>query len=148
MPEERLMRGTKPHIRIERDALGNMPPPDWLTADAQAVWRQVVPLLAERRILTEADLGSVENYCLAMGQVREMQRKIDKLGHVLEIYQIDKDGQARIVRVSKNPAVAIQSDAMTRARLLAAELGATPVSRSRPTIEDGDGDDDLFGWAG
>ena len=30
----------------------------------------------------------------------------------------------------------------------AAELGLTPVSRSRPAIEDDDDDDDLFGWEG
>jgi phage terminase small subunit len=50
--------------------------------------------------------------------------------------------------MAKNPAVSIQADAMTRARLMAAELGCTPVSRSRPSVEDNDGDDDLFGWDG
>lgn len=138
------MRGTKPHVKIERDALEDMPPPAWLTEDAQGEWRRIVPILAQRRILTEADLGSVENYCIAMGQVREMQRDIAKHGAVARVYTLDKDGTAHVTAMRKNPAVSIQSDAMTRARLLAAELGCTPVSRSRPTIEDNDGDDDLF----
>jgi P27 family predicted phage terminase small subunit len=47
--------------------------------------------------------------------------------------------------MKRNPAVGIQSDAMTRARLLAAELGLTPVSRSRPAIRDDADDDDLVG---
>ena len=45
-------------------------------------------------------------------------------------------------KMKRNPAVGIQSDAMTRARLLAAELGLTPVSRSRPAIRDDDPEDD------
>ncbi len=44
--------------------------------------------------------------------------------------------------LKRHPAVGIQSDAMTRARLLAAELGLTPVSRSRPTIREDASDDD------
>lgn len=143
------MRGTKPHIRVEREAIEDMPPPDWLSEDAKAEWRRIVPILGQRKILTGADLGSVENYCMAIGLAREMERVIQKEGPVQKIYAVNKDGEERLVRLAKNPAVAIQSDAMTRARLLAAELGCTPVSRSRPTIDDNDGDgDELFGWAG
>lgn len=141
------MRGIKPHIKIERDALEHMPAPAWLSKDAQEQWESVLPLLAQRRIMTEADLGSFENYCIAMGTVREMEREIQKLGYVQKVYKIDKDGNSLLVSCRKNPAVAIQSDAMTRARLLAAELGCTPVSRSRPTVEDNDGEDDLFSGA-
>lgn len=142
------MRGTKPHIRVERDALGEMAAPEFLTEDAKAEWRRMVPILAERKILTMADIGSLENYCIAMGQVREMERHIRKHGAVQMVYKVDKDGNAVVVSTRKNPAVSIQSDAMTRARLLAAELGATPVSRSRPSIDETDSDDDLFGWTG
>lgn len=142
------MRGVKPHIKIERDAIQDMPPPDHLSEDAREEWRRIVPILAERKILTYADMGSVENFCMAMGLVREMEREIQRLGAVQKVYQIDKEGNSHLVRMAKNPAVSIQSDAMTRARLLAAELGCTPVSRSRPSVEDNDGDDDLFGWGG
>lgn len=142
------MRGTKPHIKIERDALGEMPAPDWLSADAREEWCRILPILAQRRILTEADLGTFENYCMAMGMVREMEREIQKTGAVQKVFKVDKDGNSLLISIRKNPAVAIQSDSMTRARLLAAELGCTPVSRSRPTIDDSDGDDDLWGWQG
>ena len=142
------MRGVKPHIKIERDALEDMPAPDWLSEDAKREWGRIVPILAQRRILTEADLGSVEHYCMATGLAREMEREIQRLGAVQKVYALDKDGESRLVRVAKNPAVSIQSDAMTRARLLAAEIGCTPVSRSRPTIEDSDDGDELFDWQG
>lgn len=140
------MRGVKPHIKIERDGLENAPAPAWLSVDARAEWDRIVPILAQRKILTTADLGSVENYCMAIGMAREMERQIQKLGAVQTVYAMDKEGNARVVKMQKNPAVSIQSDAMTRARLLAAELGCTPVSRSRPTVEGDDGEDDLFSW--
>lgn len=129
------MRGTKPNLREDRDALrGDMPPPEWLSDDAKAEWSRVVPILVERRILTEADLGSLENYCVSIGTVRQCERDIREFGLVMRTEK----------GVKKNPAVAIQSDAMTRARLLGAELGLTPVSRSRPSVREDAAEDDLL----
>lgn len=142
------MRGAKPQMKMERDAIEDRPPPNWFSEDARAEWLRIVPILASRRILTEADLGSVENYCMAIGLAREMERKIQEQGAVIDIYKVDKDGAAILVGSRRNPAVGIQSDAMTRARLLAAELGCTPVSRSRPNVEDNDGNSELWDWAG
>ncbi len=139
------MRGTKPHLKLERDVLPDMAAPDFMGPDAAAEWDRVYPLLVERKILTRADLGILENYCEAIGLAREMGREIKKLGAVQLIYQLDKDGVARVTNSRKNPAVAVQSDASNRARLMASELGLTPVSRSRPTVSDED-EDDLFNF--
>jgi P27 family predicted phage terminase small subunit len=106
--------------------------PGWLSKDAKAEWTRVMPILVERRILTDADLASFENYCVAIGQVRECERLIRKSGYVVET---ERGPRA-------HPAVKIQSDATTRARLLASELGLTPVSRSRPTACENPNDDD------
>lgn len=141
------MRGRKPHLEIVKASISDMSAPDWLSIDGKAEWDRIVPILGKRKILTEADLGSLENYCMAMGLAREMEREIQKLGPIQKIYKVDKEGNAMLVSARKNPAVAIQSDAMTRARLLAAELGATPVSRGRPSV-DSDDDDGLFTWNG
>ena len=70
-----------------------------------------------------------------------MERHLQQHGHVFEVFKETDDGRLVSLGIKRNPAVGIQSDAMTRARLLAAELGLTPVSRSRPSIRD-DGDDD------
>ncbi|WP_020041316.1 phage terminase small subunit P27 family [Salipiger mucosus] len=131
------MRGTKPQLMTDSEALEHIPAPDWFSVHARAEWDRVMPILSERRILTDADLGSLENYCLAIGTVREMETHLQEHGHIL----IDIEG-----KMKRNPAVGVQSDAMTRARLLAAELGLTPVSRSRPAIredEPEEGDDPL-----
>ena len=91
-----------------------------------------MPILNERKILTEADIGGLENYCIAIGLVREMERNIQDQGAI-----IFHDGMPK-----RNPAVGIQADAMTRARLLAAELGFKPVSLSRDSV--GAADDDTL----
>src|SRR5690606_36103701 len=116
--------------------------PSWLSVEAKKEWRRVMPILVERRILTTADLGSLENYCTAIGQVRDMERHLQEHGHVFESFK-ERDGELVSTGLKRNPAVGIQSDAMTRARLLAAELGLTPVSRSRPAIREDDDDDAL-----
>lgn len=129
------MRGAKPAIVSDKAAVKSVADaPEWLSERARAEWDRVMPIIVERKILTVADLGSLENYCIAIGTVREMDEHLQMHGHVYTL-----DGAFK-----RNPAVGVQSDAMTRARLLAAELGLTPVSRSRPTVrEDSDGDDDL-----
>lgn len=94
-----------------------------------------MPDLVDRRILTVADLGGLENYCVAIGTIREMERVLQREGYT---YVTDKG------MIKRHPAGVILSDAMTRARLLAAELGLTPVSRSRPAIRDDEDDDSLL----
>ncbi|EGJ21665.1 phage terminase, small subunit, putative, P27 [Cereibacter sphaeroides WS8N] len=129
------MRGVKPHLRADAEAITDMQAPAWLSTEAAAEWDRVMPILTERRILTVADLGSLENYCVATGTVRECEAMMQTEGRVI----MTPTG------LKRHPAVGIQSDAMTRARLLAAELGLTPVSRSRPAIRDDDDEDELLG---
>lgn len=122
-----MTRGLKPHLKPTDGALEKTPnAPAWFNRYAKGEWQRIMPLLIERKILTEADMGSVESYCIAIGQVRQMQILIDKEGPIAQGTHGPR----------AHPAVKIQSDAMTRARLLASELGLTPVSRSRPTIRD------------
>jgi P27 family predicted phage terminase small subunit len=142
------MKGSKPHIKLERDTLPDMAPPDWFSGDAKAEWDRVYPLLVERKILTRADLGILENYCTTIGLAREMGREIAKLGAVQKVYGIDKEGKSLLLSVRKNPAVSIMEKANDQARQMAGELGLTPVSRSRPTVQDDDAGDSLFDWEG
>lgn len=123
------MRGTKPHLVVSNDAVTKAPaPPSWLSTEGKKEWRRVMPILIQRRILTTADLGSLESYCTSIGAMREAQRLLNEEGLVM-------DGK-------RHPAFGIMNSAQTTARLCAAELGLTPVSRSRPSIrEDGDDDD-------
>lgn len=116
------MRGRKPELQAASDAIGGMKPPSWLGKHARTEWRRVMPELTKRKILTVADLGSLEAYCVAIGRVREIEL---------------------LFRNGIDPKLhRMQNASMVTARQLAAELGLTPVSRSRPSIRDDQGDDD------
>jgi phage terminase small subunit len=81
-----------------------------------------MPELVKRRILTRADLGSLESYCVATGRIRDIEK---------------------LLRAGIDPKLfRMQDQAIKTARQLAAELGLTPVSRSRPSIRDDQGEDD------
>lgn len=123
------MKGTKPQLVIDNDALQRPPaPPAWLSSEAKKEWRRVVPGLVERQILADVDLGSLENYCICIGRIRDTEAKIQT--------EKDTDLMLKLVRA--------QDKAMASARQLAAELGLTPVSRSRPTVRrPADGDEDV-----
>lgn len=120
------MKGTKPAIQRDNMALGRVIAPKWLSKEARKEWDRVMPVLTERRILTDADLGGLENYCICIGRVRDTEALIQS--------ETDPEVMLKLAR--------LQDKAMASARQLAAELGLTPVSRSRPAIrEDGDQDD-------
>lgn len=119
------MRGRKPELTADASALdATTKPPSWLSKHARQEFKRVMPELAKRRILTTADLGSLESYCVAMGRVRELELLL-RAGIDLKILRA-------------------QDKSMVTARQLAAELGLTPVSRSRPAVRENDneGDDD------
>jgi P27 family predicted phage terminase small subunit len=106
-------------------------PPSYLPKDGKAEWRKVARILiVERKTLTEADLATLESYCIAVATMREARRVLNAAGLLL--------GGKR------HPAFGVMNAAQTTQRLCAAELGLTPVSRSRPAVRD-DGDDEGLG---
>lgn len=133
------MKGRKPDLRVVSDARSeNTPPPPWLPKEAKAEWRRVMPGLLRRRILTDEDMACLENYCLQIGEARVLTQKIQKLTDWL-VYS--REGTPR-----PHPYFRARRDAMTVARQLAVELGLTPVSRSRPALnQQGDDEDE---WSG
>ncbi|MDH7795801.1 MULTISPECIES: phage terminase small subunit P27 family [unclassified Beijerinckia] len=122
------MRGRKPAVIVTGD-LENLPtPPAWLSKEAKAEWRRVVPILIERRILTDADLAVMAGYCSAVGEIAQASKIIAVEGLTFE----GKTGPKR------HPAVGVRNEALAHMRQYAAELGLTPVSRSRPSVRDDD----------
>jgi P27 family predicted phage terminase small subunit len=90
------MRGRKPELATDRNALDAViSAPGWLSKHAKAEWRRDMPDLTKRRILTTADLGSLESYCIAIGQVREMERLIAKDGRVVDAREAVKGADRR-----------------------------------------------------
>lgn len=127
------MKGRKP----DKIVAGNMQrvpnPPAWLKSRvAKVEWRKVAAILIERKHLTEADLGTLAAYADALGQLAASSEQIERDGMVI----MTEKGPR------KHPAISIQQNARNQVRQLAAELGLTPVSRSRPSVRDDNQDDD------
>jgi P27 family predicted phage terminase small subunit len=122
------MKGRKPSVIVASgSAAKRVPPaPGWLSADAKKEWRRIMPTLTKKNILDDPDYGSAENYCVACGRVREIEKLIQKAGG---------DIDPKLFRM--------QDKAIMTARQLAAELGLTPVSRSRPAIREESSDNDF-----
>lgn len=99
--------------------------PSWLSRDAKAEWKRALPGLVARSVITATDLANFENYCVAVGRVREIERAL----------QVAFD----------LPLCRAQDKAIATSRQLATELGLTPISRSRAAIA-GEGDDDASAY--
>ncbi|MCA1971240.1 MAG: phage terminase small subunit P27 family [Caenispirillum sp.] len=121
------MRGAKPELRAIEGGLAAVPPaPEWMPKEAADEWRRIMPGLVHRRTLSPEDMGQVENYCLAIAQVRQCQK-------VLAVEPMFVQSETSAPR--PHPAYRTMHSAMTIARQLAAELGLTPVSRQRTAVD-------------
>lgn len=108
------------------------PPPSYLSKDAKAEWRRVAPILIlERKVLTIADMGALENYCIALGNMRELHRLIQLEGHVL-------------ASGKRHPASTALLQTQQQQLRAGAELGLTPAARSRAALSDAAADDEDF----
>lgn len=129
------MRGRKRDVQRVKGSVTKSPsPPSWLSVEAKAEWRRVVPYLVSRRILSDGDWSLVESYCLAAGQVRRCQGILS-----IEDSFVKSDRSAP----RPHPAYRLMHAAMAEARRHAAELGLGPLRRMEPPI--GADDDDLTG---
>ncbi len=112
-------------------------PPAWMPKEAKAEWRRVMPVLQQRRTLTDADIGLLENYCVAMGQIRQCQAQLKRSS--------DMFVQSPRSAPRPHPAFRLMHEAMRHARQLGAELGLSPASRGRMNSVDPVDDDDFEG---
>ncbi len=93
-----------------------------LDAAARRVWREIVPELERRGIITELDQMALVLYCTAVSDVQELSAIIDRAGMTFTT--------ARGV-VKARPEVAMLRRAMAQVLSMGRELGLTPLSRSR-----------------
>lgn len=108
-------RGVKPGLAPDTEALIKAPPaPAYLSAQAKAEWKRIMPQLIARRIITRADLAGVEAYASAVGICRQIEEQRGHAGGIIDKVQFG-----------------IWNRAAQTARQLAAEYGLTPTSRAR-----------------
>jgi P27 family predicted phage terminase small subunit len=119
------LRGVKPILSPDRDPLTKAPAaPKWLSEEARAEWKRIMPRLVADRLITRADLTGIENYCVAVGHVRAIEATFRMTGTLDKVL------------------FGMQNRAMQTARQLAAEYGLSPVSRARVGSNAANEDDD------
>ncbi len=101
-------------------------PPAWLKGQGRRVWRWLVPLLREMRVLTAADEQALALLCDVFAEYLEAREILRQRGLTYETTTPQGD---RMVR--PRPEVAIAADAWRRVQRMLTEFGLTPSARSR-----------------
>lgn len=125
-----MTRGVKPAILPATNPVTVVPKtPSYLSKEGKAEWRRVAPILvADRKVLTEADLAALENYVIAVATMRQAHRELQATG--------------LLVAGKRNPLSTILLQAQQQQLRAAGELGLTPAARSRAAMMDAADDDD------
>ena len=120
------LRGIKPALSPDTDAISKVPPaPKYLSTQAKAEWRRIMPQLVARRVITKADLAGVENYCTCVGIVRQIEEERAAAGGMIDVKLFG-----------------VLNRAAQTARQLASEYGLTPTSPARIGAAQPEDDDD------
>ncbi|MGN2634615.1 phage terminase small subunit P27 family [Nocardia takedensis] len=118
-------------------------PPTWLSREARAEWRRVVPGLTRLDLLKEEDRAALSAYCETWATYVEAIRVVRREGFTVTNHSVRKDG-SETTWITKNPAVAVADNANQQLRAWCHEFGLTPSAESRVTpgeIGDDPGDD-------
>lgn len=112
-------------------------PPTWLSREAKAEWRRIVPGLTRLDLVKPEDRATLAAYCEVWSRWCSAQQHIQKDGLVVRNTSVKKDG-TESVWFTKNPAVAIAEQAETRLRQYANDFGLTPAGERNVSKRDDD----------
>lgn len=109
----------------ERTGEPELPPgapecPSSLKGEARKIWHQAVAVLLKMRVITEADLATLEPYSRFYAEYRDMQRRCDKML---------KDVKGEFPNYPQ--VFALRNSAFDRMSKEAAKLGFSPADRAR-----------------
>ena len=108
------------------------------------MWRRLVPVLAELRVLTVADLAALELTCSAWADMAEAQALIDAAGGAW--YTTINDAGSEMVRA--HPALSERADAWRRFKVGLVEFGLTPAARAKVAPAEAEAADPLEEFLG
>lgn len=115
-------------------------PPSWLSREAKAEWRRVVPGLVRLDLVKPEDRATLAAYCQVWSRLVAAYRDIEKNGSTVRNESTRKDGTTS-VWWTKNPAVAVAEQAETRLRQYANDFGLTPAAERNVSKRDDDRDE-------
>lgn len=112
-------------------------PPTWLSREAKAEWRRIVPGLTRLDLVKPEDRATLAAYCQVWSRLVSAYRDIDANGSTVRNESTRKDGTSS-VWWTKNPAVAVAEQAETRLRQYANDFGLTPAGERNVSKRDDD----------
>lgn len=111
--------------------------PGWLSKEARAEWRRVVPELGRLGLLTVVDRAALVAYCeaWALHKIAVEDVQTNGLTITIERPRFHRGEQVGVETLYiHNPATRVMKEAAATLRALATEFGLTPFSRSRLTM--------------
>ncbi len=121
-PGKRRIDGREPQPKVQTPIC-----PQWLSAKAKQVWRDVVPVLKEMRILARVDRDALTAYCQTHARWKAAEQFLDEHG---EIYPV-RDEKGNVKRMRPYPQVGIAITLLQMVRSYEQEFGMTPSARTR-----------------
>jgi P27 family predicted phage terminase small subunit len=95
--------------------------PAWLSEQAAAAWDSLIPILLDKRVLAEVDLGVAASYCMMLGELRINAEVLKTEPRYYKVNGLTKE----------HPAGKALRDLGNKIRLLASELGLSPAARAK-----------------
>lgn len=135
------MRGRRPELKpIEGGKSPKLQPPDHLPPEMHGEWRTIIVDLQERGLLQESMFGVLASYVTSIWLISECRKAIAMDGAFVKT----KTGEPK-----PHPAAGMLSKHQEIVARLSAELGLTPLARSRkgllPDIPDDEDDVSALG---
>ncbi|MCT2279017.1 phage terminase small subunit P27 family [Micromonospora chalcea] len=120
-------------------------PPTWLSKEAAAEWRRVVPDLDRMGLLKKIDRAMLSAYCETWATYVWATREVQIQGLSVEVVTVRKDG-SESKRLQANPNVVIARSAGKELRAFATHFGLSPSAEGGLVKGDGeDGEENPFG---
>lgn len=121
--------------------------PSWLSRDAKAEWRRIVPELEQVGLLTQVDRAALAAYCQSYARWRQAEAALDD-GLRIELFKVTNEGEAIVYQVIQKPEVAIAQKERQLMKAFLTEFGLTPASRTRLKTPEKPVEDDFDSFMG
>ncbi len=121
--------------------------PAWLSREAKAEWRRIVPHLDAVGLLTIVDRSALASYCQAFAELVVATKLLEKEGRIVDVDVFNKADDCTGTVRKLHPAVKLQRDAFASVKQFLGEFGLTPSSRTRlqaPVEDEGEDKDEAF----
>ncbi len=122
--------------------------PKGLSEEAKKEWDEIVPILREMKVLTEADAKALAAYCHNFMRWMQAEKEVEERGILIDEPIVKrstepdhKTGRPVVTeeivgyRTKKNPAVNISNEAQKLMKSFLIEFGMTPAARTKIRIE-------------